>query len=79
MLARLAGEPASLGALSWTGFIGQAGVSIGFAVLVAQQFPGWGGTFAALVLASIVINQMAGPVLMKRSLIRAGEAAGGGK
>ena len=44
-------------------------------MLVAQQFPGWGAKFAALVLANIVVNQMVGPVLMKRSLIRAGEAS----
>ncbi len=72
---RRAEEPVSVGKSAWTGFVGQAGVSIGFAVIVGQQIPGWGAKISALVLACIVINQMAGPVMMKRSLILAGETA----
>jgi len=68
-----AGEPEKIGEYAWTGFIGQAGVSIGFAVLVSSQFPPWGAKLAALIMAGIVINQIAGPVLMKRSLVKTGE------
>ncbi len=69
-----AGEPKEIGKNAWAGFIGQAGVSIGFAVLISSQFPSWGPKLAALIMAGIVINQIVGPVLMKRSLVRAGEA-----
>lgn len=70
-----AGEAASAGRYAWTGFIGQAGVSIGFALAIGAQFPGWGQKVAALALASIAINQLIGPVMMKRSLILAGETS----
>ena len=76
---RYAGESNEISRFAWTGFIGQAGVSIGFAVMIGFQFPGWGAKLGALVLAGIVINQIIGPVLMKRSLTQAGETAGGRK
>ena len=71
---KMAGENEDIARHAWTGFIGQAGVSIGFAVMMAKQFPDWGPQLSALVVASIVINQMVGPVMMKSSLTRAGEA-----
>lgn len=70
-----AGEEKSAGQYAWTGFVGQAGVSIGFALTIGSQFPGWGQKVAALALASIAINQLIGPIMMKRSLIAAGETA----
>ncbi len=76
---RSAGELGVTSRFAWTGFIGQAGVSIGFAVMIGFQFPGWGARLATLVLAGIVINQIVGPVLMKRSLTKAGETEGGRK
>ena len=71
---KMAGESEQVARYAWTGFIGQAGVSIGFAVLIGKQFPGWGEQLSTLIVASIVINQMIGPVMMKRSLTQSGEA-----
>ncbi len=70
-----AGEPSGEGRHAWTGFVGQAGVSIGFALTIGAQFPGWGQKLATLALAGIAINQIIGPIMMKRSLILAGEAS----
>ncbi len=72
--ARLAGEPRQVANLAWTGFLPQAGVSIGLAELVAARYPEIGGRFRTLVLAAIAINQLVGPVLFKWALRRAGEA-----
>ena len=55
------------------GFFAQAGVTLGMAVIVADTFPGWGPTFKNVVVGSIAVFQLAGPVLLKYSLSRAGE------
>jgi len=57
----------------WLGFFAQAGVTLGMAVMVADTFPGWGTTFKNVVVGSIAVFQLAGPVLFKYSLARAGE------
>lgn len=59
--------------MSGFGFIGQAGVSIGFAKIVADTFPEWGMSFQTLVLAVVGINQILGPILFKLALKKSGE------
>lgn len=59
---------------SWAGFISQAGVALGMVVIIEETFPEWGGAFKALVLAFIAINQIIGPVLLQRLLVKVGEA-----
>lgn len=51
----------------------QAGVAIGLANLVAAAFPPWGSDAATLILGTVVINEMLGPVLFRAALARAGE------
>ncbi|MFH1069108.1 MAG: cation:proton antiporter [Candidatus Glassbacteria bacterium] len=58
-------------------FLSQAEISLGLAVMVAQAFPGWGVTFKSVVIGSIAIFQIIGPVLFKVALGRAGELPGG--
>ncbi|HDZ12508.1 MAG TPA: hypothetical protein ENH53_09830, partial [Bacteroidetes bacterium] len=59
---------------SWMGFISQAGVGLGLAILVERTFPGWGADFKTTILAIIAINQIVGPVLFKYALIKSGDA-----
>jgi len=59
---------------SWMGFITQAGVGIGLASVVANEFPAWGEEFNALILAVIVINELVGPPLFKMAIKRMGES-----
>lgn len=59
---------------SWAGFISQAGVALGMAVVIEERFPGWGGELKNLFLAVIALNQIVGPVLLHKFLIRSGEA-----
>lgn len=70
----IAGAPARHNRLSWAAYVTQAGVGLGLAKEVAAEFPAWGGTFAALMVGVIVMNQFLGPPLFKWVLRRLGEA-----
>ena len=72
--SRLTGESKDVQKLGWAGFISQAGVALGMAIVIKDNFPDWGGEFMALVLAVIAINQIIGPVFLQRLLIRVKEA-----
>jgi len=67
--ARLMGEAKPTQKYLWSGFVPQAGVSLGFAVLIEREFPGWGSTLATLIIASITLNQIIGPILFKFAII----------
>jgi Kef-type K+ transport system membrane component KefB len=57
------------------GLLPQAGVAIALAVLVLNDFPPWGRVVGTVLLGSIVVNELAGPVLFRFALARAGEIA----
>jgi Kef-type K+ transport system membrane component KefB len=71
--ARTAGLDPSMGALAWMGLVSQAGVTLGLTVLIAVEFPEWGGRLQALVVVLNTIHVLAGPVLFRIALQRAGE------
>ncbi|MGE0392665.1 MAG: trehalose-6-phosphate synthase [Vicinamibacterales bacterium] len=70
---RSAGLPAPVARYAWTGLVSQAGVTLGFASVVAAEFPGWGQQLQLLLVASIAINELVGPLLFRRGLADAGE------
>ncbi len=72
--ARWAGAPAEVLRYGWTGFTAQAGVTLGFAILIEQRFPEIGATVKTVTLAVVALNQLVGPVLFRHGLLRAGEA-----
>jgi Kef-type K+ transport system membrane component KefB len=51
----------------------QAGVAIGLANLVSTSFSPWGPGAATLILGTIVVNEMVGPVIFRAALASAGE------
>jgi hypothetical protein len=51
----------------------QAGVAIGLAKNVAERVPDLGTGFSALLMAVIVLNQLAGPPMLKQALLSIGE------
>jgi Kef-type K+ transport system membrane component KefB len=57
----------------WMGLVSQAGVTLGLTVLIAREFPEWGGRVQALVIALIALHELAGPILFRAALSRAGE------
>ncbi len=61
----IAGEPMKNNATSWMAYVTQAGVGLGLAKEVAVEFPQFGLDFATIMIAVIVLNQIAGPPLFK--------------
>jgi Kef-type K+ transport system membrane component KefB len=57
----------------WMGLVSQAGVTLGLAILVAAEFPGWGDRLATLTVALIALHEVVGPILFRSALGRAGE------
>lgn len=71
--ARLSGLEPELGRRIPFGMYPQAGIAIGLANLVREQFRPWGEAASMLLLGTIVVNEMIGPVLFRSALVRAGE------
>jgi trehalose 6-phosphate synthase len=67
------GLPEPIGRWAWTGLVSQAGITLGFASVVATEFPGWGNQLQLLLVASIAIHELIGPILFRRGLAEAGE------
>jgi Kef-type K+ transport system membrane component KefB len=55
------------------GLLPQAGVAIALALLVKQKFPPFGEGLSTLILGTIVVNELVGPVLWRAALVGAGE------
>jgi len=72
--SRIAKEKAFFQKFGWMGFISQAGVTLGMAIVIEDAFPEWGGMFKALILGVIALNQVIGPVMLQKFLLRSGEA-----
>ncbi len=71
---KLTGAAREITRYGWMGFIGQAGLSLGLSALVAQKIPGIiGGSIRTLIIASIALNQIIGPILFRYSLEKSGE------
>lgn len=73
--ARVAADLRSHAHSLWSGFLAQAGVTIGIASLIERRFE-WGAGFETMVLAVVAVNQLVGPVLLKWLLERKGEVGG---
>ncbi|MCD4749179.1 MAG: cation:proton antiporter [Thermoanaerobaculales bacterium] len=59
---------------AWMGFVAQAGLSLGLAARIQRENPEFGAGVALLIVASVVINQLIGPVMWARALRDVGEA-----
>ncbi len=64
----LAKDPKKFGLVAWMPYLTQAGVALGLATIISQEFPTWGHEFETIVIAVIVMNQLIGPPLFKWSL-----------
>lgn len=69
----LAKDPPKFRKVGWMPYVTQAGVGIGLAAEIAELFEGWGDAFFTIVIGMIIISQVVGPVLFKRSIIAVGE------
>jgi Kef-type K+ transport system membrane component KefB len=69
----LSGIDRETGGAVWMGLVSQAGVTLGLAILVASEYPDWGGRVQSLMVALIAIHELIGPVLFRAALATAGE------
>ena len=70
---KVSGLPGPIRKYAWTGLVSQAGITLGFASVIAAEFPGWGNQLQLLLVASIALHELVGPILFRRGLARAGE------
>ncbi len=71
---RLTGGETRIAHLGWLGFIANAGVLLAMGTIVARAFPEWGPPTQTLIMATIGINLLLGPIGFRYALIRSGEA-----
>jgi Kef-type K+ transport system membrane component KefB len=71
--ARVGRSPDVVGRTAWGAFISQAGVALGMAELLSREFPTWGAELYGFFVGMVAIHELAGPVLAKWALDRAGE------
>jgi Kef-type K+ transport system membrane component KefB len=67
--------PPTLRRWSWAGLVSQAGLTLGLSVVIAREFPTFGSAFRSLAVATVALNELAGPVLFKLALDRSGETS----
>jgi hypothetical protein len=72
-VGRLAGAAPAAVRWSWTGLMGQAGLSLALAATVVKALPEIGDILRSLVLATVAVNQIVGPILFRLALGRCGE------
>ena len=70
----LAGDELRYNQMSWMAYITQAGVGLGLAKEVADEFPEFGAGFATLIISVIVLSQIVGPPFFKFAIKRLNEA-----
>ena len=73
--ASFAKEDAQIKHHSWMGYIGQAGVALGLGIVIERNLPPESGAlFFTLLISTVVMNEMLGPVLLKYLFIKVGES-----
>jgi Kef-type K+ transport system membrane component KefB len=72
--ARLAADEAVVRRWGWAPLISQAGLTLGLSTVIERAFPSFGAGFRSLVVATVAINEMVGPILFKLALDRTGES-----
>ncbi len=71
--ARLAGRDGLLRDRSWMALVTQAGIALGLAREAGVQFPQLGAAFSTLIISVVVLNEVFGPMILRRVLERSGE------
>ena len=71
--ARVGQSPEVVRRTAWGAFISQAGVALGMAELLSREFPTWGAELYGFFVGMVAIHELAGPILAKWTLDRAGE------
>jgi NhaP-type Na+/H+ or K+/H+ antiporter len=70
----MAGDPSKYNRSYSLGFVTQAGVTLGLAKKIHLENRVWGGGFATVIIACVVMNQLVGPVLLRWAISYNNEA-----
>jgi Kef-type K+ transport system membrane component KefB len=71
--ARLANDPPLLRRWGFASMVSQAGLTLGLSAVIVRTFPTIGEGLRSLVVATVAINEVVGPIFFKLALERAGE------
>jgi Kef-type K+ transport system membrane component KefB len=72
--AAFAGETRDVKKWSWMGYIGQAGIALGLGIIIEKSLPAqYGNFFLTILISTVVINEMIGPILLKLTFEKARE------
>lgn len=77
LASRLADDAPVIRKWGWSPLVSQAGLALGVAATIERNFSSFGAGFRALAVATVAMNELAGPVIFKLALDRAGESAKG--
>ena len=66
--------PPAVKSFGWIGLVPQAGLSLAFVVVIQNTFPTFGYDAAMIMMSVLGVNQLISPVLLRRALIKSGEA-----
>lgn len=75
--AAWAGDDPFLTRWGWTSLVSQAGLTLGLTAVLARAFPAVGDGLRSLVVATVAINEVVGPIFFKLGLERGHEVQGG--
>jgi Kef-type K+ transport system membrane component KefB len=76
--SRLAGDDPVVRRWGWSPLVSQAGLTLGLSAVIERTFPSFGTGFRSLIVATVAINEVVGPILFKLALDRTGESGRGG-
>jgi Kef-type K+ transport system membrane component KefB len=69
-----AGESQDVKRYSWMGYIGQAGIALGLGIIIEKSLPAqYGNFFLTILISTVVVNEMIGPILLKLTFEKAKE------
>lgn len=71
--ARLAGDDDLLRRWAFASMVSQAGLTLGLSAVIVRTFPSIGDGLRSLVVATVAINEVVGPIFFKLALERTGE------
>lgn len=74
---RLAKDEPFIARWGWSSLVSQAGLTLGLSAVLARAFPAVGEGLRSLVVATVAINEVVGPVFFKLALERGGEVRTG--
>jgi Kef-type K+ transport system membrane component KefB len=75
--SRLAGDEPVVRRWGWAPLVSQAGLTLGLSAVVERAFPSFGSGFRSLIVATVAINEVLGPILFKLALDRTAETGKG--